>query len=170
MPAGSTDTPWTDPGTSAVHGPPDFADGQPAPVSALCPPGTDRTGHREGTPGPARTLRQRRDAPPYNGAPDRIRTCDLWLRRPTLYPAELRAPESVRSRCIGSRSAAGEDDTLADRGLGGQAASPLSSNSHSPIFTTLSHNIALHQRVTMFGVVEWHYNPASPSKQVLVNQ
>src|SRR5690606_19600617 len=24
-------------------------------------------------------------------APDRIRTCDLWLRRPTLYPAELRA-------------------------------------------------------------------------------
>src|SRR5688500_7574586 len=25
------------------------------------------------------------------GAPDRIRTCDLWLRRPTLYPAELRA-------------------------------------------------------------------------------
>ena len=26
-----------------------------------------------------------------NGAPDRIRTCDLWFRRPTLYPAELRA-------------------------------------------------------------------------------
>jgi hypothetical protein len=25
------------------------------------------------------------------GTPDRIRTCDLWLRRPTLYPAELRA-------------------------------------------------------------------------------
>ena len=24
-------------------------------------------------------------------APDKIRTCDLWLRRPTLYPAELRA-------------------------------------------------------------------------------
>jgi hypothetical protein len=23
------------------------------------------------------------------GAPSRIRTCDLWLRRPTLYPAEL---------------------------------------------------------------------------------
>src|SRR5690606_29111511 len=27
-------------------------------------------------------------------APDRIRTCDLWLRRPTLYPAELRARKS----------------------------------------------------------------------------
>ena len=27
-------------------------------------------------------------------APDRIRTCDLRLRRPTLYPAELRALES----------------------------------------------------------------------------
>lgn len=26
-----------------------------------------------------------------SGAPDRIRTCDLRLRRPTLYPAELRA-------------------------------------------------------------------------------
>ena len=26
-----------------------------------------------------------------SGAPDRIRTCDLWLRRPTLYPTELRA-------------------------------------------------------------------------------
>src|SRR3954464_4291761 len=25
-------------------------------------------------------------------APDRIRTCDLRFRRPTLYPAELRAP------------------------------------------------------------------------------
>ncbi|SVB94728.1 uncharacterized protein METZ01_LOCUS247582 [marine metagenome] len=23
--------------------------------------------------------------------PDRIRTCDLWNRNPTLYPAELRA-------------------------------------------------------------------------------
>ena len=27
-----------------------------------------------------------------NGAPDRIRTCDLRLRRATLYPAELRVP------------------------------------------------------------------------------
>ena len=29
---------------------------------------------------------------PDDGAPERIRTFDLWLRRPTLYPAELRAP------------------------------------------------------------------------------
>ena len=27
-----------------------------------------------------------------------------------------------------------------------------------PIFTTLSHNITLHQIVTMFRIVEWHYN------------
>jgi hypothetical protein len=27
----------------------------------------------------------------FFSAPDRIRTCDLRLRRPTLYPAELRA-------------------------------------------------------------------------------
>ena len=26
-------------------------------------------------------------------APGRIRTCGLWLRRPTLYPAELRAQQ-----------------------------------------------------------------------------
>ena len=30
------------------------------------------------------------------GAPDRIRTCGLRLRRPTLYPAELRAPGHLR--------------------------------------------------------------------------
>ena len=28
---------------------------------------------------------------PDDGAPERIRTFDLWLRRPTLYPTELRA-------------------------------------------------------------------------------
>ena len=34
-----------------------------------------------------------------DGAPDRIRTCDLWLRRPTLYPTELRArEETARAR------------------------------------------------------------------------
>ena len=26
-----------------------------------------------------------------NGAPDTIRTCDRWYRKPVLYPAELRA-------------------------------------------------------------------------------
>jgi hypothetical protein len=30
------------------------------------------------------------EKPTKNGAPDRIRTCDLWNRNPTLYPAELR--------------------------------------------------------------------------------
>src|SRR5215211_2411460 len=32
-------------------------------------------------------------------APDRIRTCDLWFRRPALYPTELRA--RVRGRTPG---------------------------------------------------------------------
>jgi hypothetical protein len=36
-------------------------------------------------------------------APDRIRTCDLRFRRPTLYPAELRA-QSVESTVEVSRS------------------------------------------------------------------
>ena len=35
----------------------------------------------------------RRDLNPRRtpGAPSRIRTCDRWLRRPSLYPTELRA-------------------------------------------------------------------------------
>ena len=32
----------------------------------------------------------------FRSAPDRIRTCDLRLRRPTLYPAELRARSTGR--------------------------------------------------------------------------
>lgn len=30
------------------------------------------------------------------GTPDRIRTYDLWLRKPTLYPAELRVLVRMR--------------------------------------------------------------------------
>ena len=32
-----------------------------------------------------------------NGAPERIRTSDLWFRRPTLYPAELQARVGANS-------------------------------------------------------------------------
>ena len=35
-----------------------------------------------------------------NNAPDRIRTCDLRLRRPTLYPTELRAHKGGRGKRI----------------------------------------------------------------------
>jgi hypothetical protein len=31
-----------------------------------------------------------------DGAPGRIRTCDLWIRSPALYPAELRAHKVVK--------------------------------------------------------------------------
>src|ERR1700730_18591746 len=37
-------------------------------------------------------LSTQRPLPSRPGAPDRSRTCDLWLRKPTLYPTELRAP------------------------------------------------------------------------------
>src|SRR5215468_6769966 len=45
---------------------------------------------------PARSRRTRKLSlgalrPEIDGAPDRSRTCDLWLRKPTLYPTELRA-------------------------------------------------------------------------------
>ena len=35
-------------------------------------------------------------SPKGHGAPGRNRTCDLWLRKPTLYPTELRAPREGR--------------------------------------------------------------------------
>src|ERR1700693_4614963 len=38
-----------------------------------------------------------------NGAPDRIRTCDLCLRRAALYPAELRVRGGSFSRLAGPR-------------------------------------------------------------------
>ncbi len=37
-------------------------------------------------------------SPEKYGAPDRIRTCDLWNRNPTLYPAELRVQRSRLNR------------------------------------------------------------------------
>src|SRR5690606_8539848 len=44
------------------------------------------------------------EKPPFlrNGAPDRIRTCDLCLRRAALYPAELR----VRWRALSKAGSA----------------------------------------------------------------
>ena len=35
-----------------------------------------------------------------NGAPDRIRTCDQRLRKPLLYPAELRVREGKMLRVL----------------------------------------------------------------------
>ena len=36
-----------------------------------------------------------------NGAPGRNRTCGLWLRRPTLYPTELRAQRATHILLLG---------------------------------------------------------------------
>ena len=36
-------------------------------------------------------LSNKKDDQAISGTPDRIRTYDLWFRKPTLYPAELRA-------------------------------------------------------------------------------
>src|SRR5210317_1616401 len=50
--------------------------------------------------------------PSMYGAPERIRTSDLWLRRPTLYPAELRAPNgdgAYREACTESIADPGSD-------------------------------------------------------------
>ena len=42
----------------------------------------------------------------WDGAPDRIRTCDLCLRRAALYPAELRVPERFYMRACGGLQSA----------------------------------------------------------------
>src|SRR6478735_8404761 len=39
----------------------------------------------------------------FDGAPDRSRTCDLWLRKPTLYPTELRAHAAHLTRRLVQR-------------------------------------------------------------------
>lgn len=41
------------------------------------------------TVGLLRTKKNRKALLSLNGVPEGIRTLDLWLRRPTLYPAEL---------------------------------------------------------------------------------
>lgn len=40
-------------------------------------------------PDPEPVLAEVQDVPDFIGAPDTIRSCDLCLRRATLYPAEL---------------------------------------------------------------------------------
>src|SRR5690242_16331648 len=47
-----------------------------------------------------------------NGAPDTIRTCDLCLRRATLYPAELRVPRVVIADRERRRNAARQTKVL----------------------------------------------------------
>src|SRR6188508_1829513 len=55
-----------------------------------------------------------------NGAPGRIRTCGLWLRRPTLYPAELRARTRRSGRlCLIEREPS-SDNWPASRSLTGE--------------------------------------------------
>ncbi|AGI06616.1 Hypothetical Protein XCAW_00798 [Xanthomonas citri subsp. citri Aw12879] len=61
------------------------------------------------------------------GAPGGIRTPDQWLRKPLLYPAELRAPG--RTLCQNSRHArdgAGRRRTWASHGVTGDVMTPAS--------------------------------------------
>ena len=46
------------------------------------------------------------------GAPDRIRTCGLCLRRAALYPAELRVHLGVRAGAARSSAGAGLPESL----------------------------------------------------------
>ena len=64
--------------------------GAPCAASRTGAAGSADPGTPEGGSGCSRGIRH---AASGDGAPDRIRTCDLWLRRPTLYPTELRALE-----------------------------------------------------------------------------
>lgn len=66
------------------------------------------------------------------GAPGGIRTPDQWLRKPLLYPAELRAPG--RSLCQNSRRARDGWATrdLASHGVTPDVMTPASRPGHSP--------------------------------------
>ena len=51
------------------------------------------------------------------GAPDRIRTCGLQLRRLSLYPAELRAPSNLPSALHPSASSLSAKRVMRPAGL-----------------------------------------------------
>ncbi len=62
------------------------------------------------------------NVPPPASAPDRIRTCDLRFRRPTLYPAELRARVWAWTQNRGFYGLWGGCAAPAGLGVGGAAA------------------------------------------------
>src|SRR5262245_9966604 len=73
-----------------------------------------RNGDRSGAPGTERSAKRKRERVGESegrspsdefGAPGRARTCNLWLRRPTLYPVELRAHENDSTRTTFSGAA-----------------------------------------------------------------
>jgi hypothetical protein len=103
------------PRRNARHGdrPPESRSAPVATSSVLprCPPCCHRDGFAKGSDPPSRAKSE--------SAPDRIRTCDLRFRRPTLYPAELRArvdPEdSGRAAGAASRSEASGEGGIRTR-------------------------------------------------------
>jgi hypothetical protein len=65
------------------------------------------------------------------GAPDRIRTCDLCLRRATLYPAELRVLSTERSQSRAPKQCVPPPGLLGDRPEQHSAEnSPLAAEAH----------------------------------------
>src|SRR5262249_51218129 len=69
-------------------------------------------------PGPVFKKLKFAETPDFSGAPDTIRTCDLCLRRATLYPAELRAREGHH---LADWPDIGNGLPFAGRGLSGAA-------------------------------------------------
>jgi hypothetical protein len=78
-----------------------------------------------------------RDAGQKRNAPDRIRTCDLRFRRPTLYPAELRAPTGDARSDDRSEGAAGVKARRPSAGYSDEPKTPTSEMS------VLSSNIVI---------------------------
>jgi hypothetical protein len=71
-----------------------------------------------------------------NGAPGRIRTCGLWLRRQTLYPAELRARPGENNRAAtravapATRSEPDQASITCPAGLGSRSRCDCASRRH----------------------------------------
>src|SRR5688572_1330306 len=64
---------------------------EPPALRRLPQPDAEASNRRSASFSSAPEFREARFPRAARSAPGRIRTCDLWLRRPTLYPAELRA-------------------------------------------------------------------------------
>src|SRR4051794_13645005 len=101
-------------------------------------------------------------------APDRIRTCDLRFRRPTLYPTELRARAATSVATAAGSSAAQVDlgnvplevrcDRLADPALLVGIGHPVAPDQHLLVVQRQAGDLPAHGQV-----LEEHLVPAGPN-------
>ena len=90
---------------------------------------------------------------PEAGAPDRIRTCDLWLRRPTLYPAELRVQNSLLRQQARAPAGIWSQPPVADRRRSPAASGGCHTKPGSPGWATGAKPVTSRQTIVVVAAV-----------------